>query len=111
MNKIIALFLVLGSCIVIAAPAVKWGYYVKRQPPISMPAAYAAAAQLLGVATNEFNCVGADLILGSRLEGQTEDGEWDFTFYNTNGIPKSIAVFVGKDKKPQAIEYGFRNSG
>jgi lipid-binding SYLF domain-containing protein len=110
MKKTIALFLVLGSCSVFATLAVKWGYYVKRQPPISMPTAYATATQLLGVATNYFYCVEADLILGSRLEGQTEDGEWDFTFYNTNGVPKSIAVFVGKDKKPQAIEYTIRDN-
>ena len=100
------LFIALGICGAFAAPVLIWDSYIKKRPPVSMPAAYLAATESLGVATNDFFCVAASLTTQGGRPKQTEYGEWGFTFCNTNGDRKLIYVFMGENKKAQATEVG-----
>ena len=107
MKKIIGLIIALGIYGAFATPVLIWDSYMKKQPPISMPAAYLAATQLLGSATNDFFCVGTKLTTQGGRPNQTEAGEWGFIFCNTNGHRKIIYVFMGEHKTPQATEAGY----
>jgi hypothetical protein len=88
------------------------GWHVDGPPPITLPAAYQEATQLLGVATNEFYCIKASLQSGERHfsvsgdKSQTVDGAWTFVFCNANRTNRVISVFLGKNKKPEALEGG-----
>lgn len=70
------------------------GYDKTKPPALSLPDAYNRASTALGIETNQFHCISAEI--------KTEfspDGEWYFVFFprNTNTAPRCIAVqFSGK---------------
>jgi len=107
MKRIIGLlFIAVGMCGAFGTIAVTWDSYIKKRPPISMPAAYLVATESLGVATNDFFCVAARLSTNGGRPKQIGYGEWSFIFCNTNGNRKEIYVFMGENKTAQATEVG-----
>jgi hypothetical protein len=76
-------------------------YNQKQPPPIPLSVAYILATQAIGAATNEFYCVRANTQIS-----RSQDGEWLFSFCNTNGARKDVFVFLDKKTKPQVIDGG-----
>ena len=88
MKKLLILLPVLAVCGVVLARNI--GYRRTQPPRLSLGAAYPLAVQTLGKATNEFHCTDASLQLAL-----SPDGEWLFTFWNTNGTHKWVTVEFG----------------
>ena len=65
-----------------------------KPPRLALPDAYSEAADALGAATNQFHCIRA-----STLISRSPDGEWLFTFCNTNGSYKRVFVFFDKQTR------------
>ena len=67
-------------------------YNNAKSPSLILPEAYGQAMSALGSLTNQFHCINA------TVEANTSpQGEWLFTFYTTNLIPKFVTVeFNGK---------------
>jgi hypothetical protein len=88
MKRLLVLLIVLVVCGVVFARNI--GYTRTRPPRLSLGAAYPLAMQALGKATNEFHCTDASLQFAL-----SQDGEWFFTFWNTNGTHKWVTVEFG----------------
>ena len=67
---------------------------VKQPPRLALPDAYVCATSALGIATNQFHCIRASILVS-----QSPDGEWLFSFCNKNGAYKSVTVFYDKQTK------------
>jgi hypothetical protein len=80
MKRLIIVVLTLGitSSLVFAAV---WFNDPKEVPTISLPDAYRQAITALGSATNTFHCMTAQW---------ERPGFWEFSFYNTNGVLKTV---------------------
>lgn len=67
-------------------------YDNSKSPKLSLPNAYTLAFTALGASTNQFHCVSATI--QTRF---SSNGEWFFTFYSTNSLPRWVTVeFSGK---------------
>jgi hypothetical protein len=67
-------------------------YNNSKIPTLLLDTAYDQANKALGSLTNQFHCVSARITTDFGPEG-----EWQFTFYSTNSIPKWVTVeFKGK---------------
>ena len=66
--------------------------YDETKPPhLALPDAYSLAMQAMGGKTNQFYCLGGDVLLSG-----SPDGEWLFTFSSTNNLKKYVFVFFDK---------------
>jgi hypothetical protein len=78
-------------CVLIVAVGIAYAlspiFDHKKIPPMALPDAYRIAMIALGSATNQFHCSGASFQLNPPQKDQ-----WEFYFFNTNGIPKTILV-------------------
>ena len=103
MKTVSALLMLLAITITVLYASIILPPYNKAKPPkLPLPAAYEHAIVFLGVMTNEFHCVAANVTTTFKPEG-----EWYLSFYsiNSNTPPKFIVVeFDGK----VVLDKGFR---
>ena len=89
--KLKLLFAVLFPLTIVFASETR-PYNNSKPPIVSLPIAYEEASAALGMATNQFHCVSANITTDFDPSGQ-----WEFTFYSTNSKPKWVVVeFNGK---------------
>ena len=85
------------SATVVAAAAWLLGPF----PPLSLPEAYASAADSLGSLTNDFKCIEA--------KRDQKAKQWEFVFEDTNAVVTNIVVsdyFVDGDPKTRVLVKG-----
>jgi hypothetical protein len=100
MKRISLIFVVWISATVIATAAWLLGSF----PPLSLPEAYASAADSLGSLTNAFKCIEA--------KRDKEAKHWEFVFEGTNAIVTNIVVsdfYVDGDPKTRVLVRGVTN--
>jgi hypothetical protein len=71
-----------------------------KPPSLSLPIAYERAMTALGVATNQFHCLSAQVTTDFGA-----DGEWQFEFYSTNSPPRPKWVSVEFNGKIHIEDY------
>ena len=86
-TRITLLILLFCAGILVASNRV---YNPAVPPKMPLDQAYDMAVCSLGVATNEFHCVGASL-----AAHYSNDGEWLFDFSSTNATQKWVTVEFG----------------
>ncbi|MGH7952463.1 MAG: hypothetical protein ACREFE_11175 [Limisphaerales bacterium] len=94
--KTIRLILIIsiGLTTVLFASFIPPSYDKTKPPGLPLPVAYNLAITALGVETNQYHCISADITTWF-----SPNGNWYFTFYSTNITmrPKFIAVdFQGR---------------
>ena len=88
--KFILLILLAMTAVLFASAIIP--YDNAKSPALPLPIAYDLAISALGVETNHFHCISANVETTF-----SRDGEWFFTFYSTNSKPKWVTVeFSGK---------------
>jgi hypothetical protein len=92
MKKLISALLIFVAITTVVYAAFVFSYDNSKPPSIPLPIAYEHAMSALGVATNQFHCISANVTTDFG-----PNGEWQFIFYSTNSRPKWVTVeFNGK---------------